>query len=70
MYYKTVSQQNSIQNFVVFNEFKIAEEISHEVLAKYVTKTDATKIIEVTAYAVQQAGFTDAADAWSNTFGK
>lgn len=70
VYYKTVSQRDTVQDLVVFNEFKIAEEISSETLADYVTDTDATKIIEVTAYAVQQAGFTDAADAWSNTFGK
>ena len=53
------------------NFVKIKDEITNEELATYVTeKENATKIIKVIAYAVQCAGFDNAADAWSNTFGK
>ena len=69
VYYKTVSKAENIQDLVVFKEFKIKGDVSNEELAEYATKTDDTKIIEVVAYAVQSAGFDDAADAWSNTFG-
>ncbi|MBQ8559226.1 MAG: hypothetical protein IJ439_04505 [Tyzzerella sp.] len=69
VYYQTVSKAKYIQELVVFKEFKIKGDVSNEELAKYATKTDDTKIIEVVAYAVQSAGFDDAADAWSNTFG-
>lgn len=70
VYYKTVNQQDTDRDLVVFNEFKIKDEITNTELAEYVTETDETKMIEVIAYAVQCAGFEDAADAWSNTFGK
>lgn len=71
VYYKTVEKKDTTQDLVVFNEFKIKDEITNEELATYVTeKENATKIIKVIAYAVQCAGFDNAADAWSNTFGK
>lgn len=70
VYYKTVMKEDTNRDLIVFNEFKIKDEITNANLAGYVTKDDATKIIEVVAYAVQCAGFDDAADAWSNTFGK
>ena len=73
VYYKEVGQKDVNRDLVVFKEFRIKDEISNTELKKYATEantTEPTKIIEVTAYAVQQAGFTDAADAWSNTFGK
>lgn len=70
VYYKTVMKEDTNRDLVVFNEFKIEDEITNANLASYVTKDDATKIIEVVAYAVQCAGFDNAADAWSNTFGK
>ena len=70
VYYKTVMKEDTNRDLVVFNEFKIKDEITNANLASYVTKDDATKIIEVVAYAVQCAGFDNAADAWSNTFGK
>lgn len=69
VYYKMVMKEDTNRDLVVFNEFKIKDEITNANLAGYVTKDDATKIIEVVAYAVQCAGFDDAADAWSNTFG-
>lgn len=70
VYYKTVAKEDANRDLVVFNEFKIKDEISNTDLATYVTENDKTKIIEVIAYAVQCAGFDDAADAWSNTFGE
>ena len=71
VYYKTVAKEDANRDLVVFNEFKIKDEITNAELATYVTEEEnATKIIEVIAYAVQCAGFDDAADAWSNTFGK
>lgn len=71
VYYKTVAKEGANRDLVVFNEFKIKDEITNAELAIYVTEEEnATKIIEVIAYAVQCAGFDDAADAWSNTFGK
>ena len=69
VYYKTVAKEDANRDLVVFNEFKIKDEITNAELATYVTEEEnATKIIEVIAYAVQCAGFDDAADAWSNTF--
>ena len=71
VYYKTVAKEDANRDLVVFNEFKIKDEITNAELSTYVTEEEnATKIIEVIAYAVQCAGFDDAADAWSNTFGK
>lgn len=71
VYYKTVEKKDTPQDLVVFNQFKIKDEITNAELATYVTEEEnATKIIEVIAYAVQCAGFDDAADAWSNTFGE
>ena len=48
----------------VFAYFKIKGDVNNENLAAYANKT-----IKVTAYAVQAAGFADAATAWNTAFG-
>lgn len=64
-YYKAVvNKAASIQDFVVFEEFKVLGTATGGQLAAY-----SGKQIVVTGYAVQKEGFTDAADAWSKTFG-
>ena len=59
-----VATSDSVQDFVVFEHITIDAEIENTALAAYQNKT-----IEVTAYAVQAAGFASAADAWDATFG-
>lgn len=61
-YTKNATQQ---QDFVVFKSFKVADTVTDTDLAKYEKAN-----ITITAYAVQQDGFTGAADAWGKTFGK
>ena len=78
VYYKTVVANNSDKaiDHVVFGSFKIKDDVNGEELAKYNTEKNSKgeitngKQITVTAYAVQQDGFEDAKDAWTNTFGK
>ena len=63
-------------NLVVFEGFKIADNVSGDTLKTYAPVIDAEneensvyKTIAVTAYAVQEDGFTGANDAWSKSFG-
>ena len=53
-------------DLVVFRNFTIAE--GAESVPGWANATNAN--ITITAYAVQQDGFTSAKDAWNNTFGK
>ena len=50
----------------MFDNFTIAQDA--ETIDGWATATGAN--ITITAYAVQQDGFTGAADAWGKTFGK
>ena len=78
VYYQKVDANtgNAAVDYVVFGSFKIKDDVKGEELAKYETETNSKgeitngKQITVTAYAVQQDGFEDAKDAWTNTFGK
>ncbi len=62
-YYNTAVEANA--NVPTFATFTIAGETDNEALATYASET-----VVVTAYAVQEAGFNTAADAWAATFGK
>lgn len=70
-YNRTVSEK---ENILVFSSFIIDGDVENDEIAGYVTETDdegnvtadATKIIEVVAYAIQADGFDTAADAWTN----
>lgn len=66
VYYKEYTK-NATQDvdLVVFKSFKVADTVTDTDLAKYEKAN-----ITITAYAVQQDGFTGAADAWGKTFGK
>lgn len=67
VYYRAkVTKSSSVQPFVVFNSFKIAQDVSNDTLAAYVTANDATKVIEIQAYAIQSEGFSSALNAWEN----
>ena len=63
VYYK--EYDGTVKDFVVFENFKIADTVDAKALESYAGKT-----IKITAYAVQMDGFTGAADAWGKTFGK
>ena len=60
VYYKTYTKRETVVDMVVFEEFNIKGDITNNDLAAY-----QDKIIEVTAYAIQQAGFADANAAWT-----
>lgn len=51
-------------DFVLFEHFRIKDDVKNNDLATYADKT-----IAITAYAVQKAGFDSAAEAWAATFG-
>ena len=65
VYYKSYTKNAAQQDLVVFKSFKVADTVIDTDLAKYEKAN-----ITITAYAVQQDGFTGAADAWGKTFGK
>lgn len=60
VYYKTYTKSATVVDMVVFEEFNIKGDITNDALAAYQGKT-----IEVTAYAIQQTGFTNANAAWT-----
>lgn len=67
VYYKKYTKDATQDvNLVVFSNFTIAD--GAEKISGWDTATGAN--ITITAYAVQQDGFTGAADAWGKTFGK
>lgn len=67
VYYKKYTKDATRDvNLVVFSNFTIAD--GAEKISGWDTATGAN--ITITAYAVQQDGFTGAADAWGKTFGK
>lgn len=67
VYYKSYSKDaDKDVDLVVFRNFTIAD--GAEKINGWNTATGAN--ITITAYAVQQDGFTGAADAWGKTFGK
>ncbi len=67
VYYKKYTKDATQDvNLVVFSNFTIAD--GAEKISGWATATSAN--ITITAYAVQQDGFTGAADAWGKTFGK
>lgn len=67
VYYKSYSKDaDKNVDLVVFRNFTIAE--GAESVSGWANATNAN--ITITAYAVQQDGFTDAKDAWSKTFDK
>ena len=70
VYYRTAEAADELQDFQVFEEFKISGAVDNATLAGYATEGNAESVIAVTAYAVQKAGFETAADAWGATFGK
>lgn len=59
VYYQEYTKQTAAKDFVVFNSFTVKNDISETDLENY-----ATASITITAYAVQQDGFTGAKDAW------
>lgn len=66
VYYREYNKDSADKDFVVFDNFTIAQDA--ETIDGWATATGAN--ITITAYAVQQDGFTGAADAWGKTFGK
>ncbi len=67
VYYKKYTKDATQDVYlVVFSNFTIAD--GAEKISGWDTATGAN--ITITAYAVQQDGFTGAADAWGKTFGK
>lgn len=67
VYYKEYTKDATQDvDLVVFRNFTIAD--GAESVSGWATATNAE--ITITAYAVQQDGFTGAADAWGKTFGK
>lgn len=67
VYYKKYTKDATQDvDLVVFSNFTIAD--GAEKISGWATATSAN--ITITAYAVQQDGFTGAADAWGKTFGK
>lgn len=60
VYYKEYTASPDVQNFVVFDNFKIKGNITNDKLADYNNKT-----VTVTAYAIQRDGFNDPAGAWA-----
>lgn len=81
IYYRAdaVSKSTDTQTFATFTNFTIDSNVDNNTLATYgpqeVTNNDGStttvyKTITVTAYAVQADGFSDAVNAWNNTFGK
>ena len=60
VYYKEYTASPDVQNFVVFDNFKIKGNITNDKLADYNNKT-----VTVTAYAIQRDGFDDPAGAWA-----
>ncbi len=62
-YNSIVNSSENAQNFVVFENFKIAGEKTAEELKDI-------NPVTINAYAVQSEGFDTASDAWEATFGK
>lgn len=60
VYYKEYTTSQTVQNFVVFDNFKIKGNITNDELKAYNNKT-----VTVTAYAIQRDGFATPADAWA-----
>lgn len=61
VYYKTYTKKAAVEDLVVFESFKIKDDVNNTTLSGYDGKT-----VVVTAYAIQKAGFeTDAAKAWT-----
>lgn len=65
VYYQEYTKKTADEDFVVFESFTVKNDVSEDTLKDYENAS-----ITITAYAVQQDGFTDAADAWGKTFGK
>lgn len=66
-YQEAAATTSAAKDYIVFKEFKVADNADVSTLAGENGKVSAT--ITVTAYAVQADGFTSAADAWGKTFG-
>ena len=64
VYYKQYTKGQTNKDFVVFNNFEIADSANQ--LDGWTGITPAATKIVVTAYAIQADGFTAAADAWAN----
>ena len=60
VYYKTYTKNAAVEDLVVFENFKIKEDVNNTTLELYNGKT-----VVVTAYAIQKAGFDTAALAWT-----
>lgn len=60
VYYKEYTTSQTVQNFVVFDNFKIKGNITNDELKAYNNKT-----VTVTAYAIQKDGFDTPAAAWA-----
>ena len=60
VYYKTYTKNAAVEDLVVFENFKIKEDVNNTTLELYNGKT-----VVVTAYAIQKAGFDTAALAWA-----
>lgn len=59
VYYKKHTKATDRMDYVVFNEFKIDNDVNNSTLEGYVNKT-----ITITAYIIQNDGFADAKAAW------
>lgn len=65
VYYKAYTKSTTGADFVVFSNFKIADEAN-----KVAGWADLNAKVTVTGYAVQKDGFDTALAAWNATFGK
>jgi len=64
VYYRLQDAVSQSTDVAVFGNFKVKGSVNNETLNNY-----AEKKINITAYAVQQDGFANAAAAWKATFG-
>lgn len=59
VYYQKYTKQEAAKDFIVFESFTVKNDVSETTLETYKEAS-----ITITAYAVQQDGFTGAKDAW------